>query len=191
MRFLPFNAPWWLLPLVPHVCGLSLLEALAQYPELSTLSSKVKAAPVLTSLLGGADGFTFFAPTNTAIEALLRGQFNTTADATLQAIVQYSLVKGAFPSVSFTNESLFIPTNLVDAKYSNVTGAQVVELVEKDGEQHVISGNRTVSKLITAVSLLVPCFNHILIQSRISYVVEAWYTSSTLRLPFQPKRRTR
>lgn len=153
MRFQNSQAPWWLLSLIPHVCGLTLLDALAKYPELSTISNRVKAAPVLSSLLGGADGFTFFAPTNAAIETLLRGQFNATADATFQAIIQYSLIKGAFPSVSFTNESLFIPTNLADAKYSNVTKGQVVELVKNDGKAQVISGNRTVSNLITAVSL--------------------------------------
>ena len=154
MRFLSSQAPWWLFALANQACGLSLLETLAEYPELSILTTKVKANPVLASLLGDADGFTFFAPSNTAIETFQEAQLNLTTDATFQAIIQYSLIKGGFPRVSFTNESQFLPSNLVDAKYSNVTGGQVVELIENDGRPQVISGNQSVSTLTTSVSLV-------------------------------------
>lgn len=151
MKVLNFQKLWCLLALINHVCALSLLEVLASYEELSTVYTQINASAALVSLLEGADGFTFFAPTNNAIEAFMKAQRNTSQDAVFQATIQYSLVKGGFPRVSFTDEPQFVPTNLVDAKFSNVTGGQVVELVESNGKPQVISGNRSISTLTTSV----------------------------------------
>lgn len=123
--------------------ALSLIEVLASTPELSTLYERVNSSTVINPLLAAADDFTFFAPSNTAIATFLKSQLNATSDAAFQALIQYSLVKGGFARVSFTEEPQFVKSNLVDAKYANVTGGQALELVERGGQAVVISGNQT------------------------------------------------
>jgi hypothetical protein len=136
------------------------MEALASYPQLSAAYGRINGSAVLAPLLAGADDFTFFAPTNAALETFFKGQLNGTQDAMFQAMVQYSLVKGGYPSVAFTKEPQFVASNLTDAKYANVTGGQVLELLERNGQQQVVSGNQSVSTLSQAVSAQKLCLEH-------------------------------
>lgn len=131
----------------------SLFEVLASYPELSELYSRVNASTVLQPLLANANDFTFFAPSNNAIDAFLKLQQNATSDAAFQALIQYSLVKGGFAEVTFTEKPQFVKSNLVDPKYANVTGGQALELVSRNGQPQVVSGNQTGINLEKAVSI--------------------------------------
>ena len=131
---------------------MSLLEVIASEPELSTLYSKVNSSAVLRPLLDAADNYTFFAPSNNAIDAFLKTQVNATSDTAFQALIQYSLIKQAFTQVTFTETPQFAKSNLVDAKYANVTGGQVMELVVKNKQAQVISGNQTRVSLSRPVS---------------------------------------
>jgi hypothetical protein len=70
----------------------------------------------------------------------------------LLATLQYSLLQGVYPSLSFSNTSQFVASNLVNSTYTNVTGGQTVELVlSSSGTPQVITGNKTVSTSTLAV----------------------------------------
>jgi len=132
-----------LFALLRYTSALSLLEVLATEPDLSTLFSRVNGSKVLAPLLRDANEYTLFAPSNNAIDTFLKAQPNATSEAAFEALIQYSLIKNAFTAVAFTETPQFAKSNLLDAKYSNVTGGQVVELVVRDGQPQVVSGNST------------------------------------------------
>ena len=70
----------------------------------------------------------------------------------LEATLQYSLLQGGFPSLSITKEPQFVPSNLVHATYSNVTGGQRVELVlGSDGTPGVVTSNQSISTSTSTV----------------------------------------
>jgi hypothetical protein len=141
-----------LFALLQYASASSLLEVLASEPDLSTLFSRVNGSKVLAPLLSAANDYTFFAPSNNAIDTFLKAQLNTTSDAAFQALIQYSLVKKSFTAVTFTETPQFGKSNLVDAKFSNVTGGQVLELVTRNGQAQVVSGNQTGIPLFKPVS---------------------------------------
>jgi hypothetical protein len=113
------------LTLVSHGFAITLLEVIATYPQLSTLNTYVNVTSNVTSLLTSANNFTFLAASNTAISSFISDNPNVLTNDLLQATLQYSLLKGGYPTLSFSNVSQFVPTNLVNASYANVTGGQV------------------------------------------------------------------
>jgi hypothetical protein len=140
----------WLTTLVTPASCITLLGVLQTYPELSTLYSYVNgnnnASTNATSLLSNANNFTFLAPSNTAIKNLLASNADALTPDLVNALLQYSLLNGGYPSLSFTNESQFVASNLNNASYANVTGGQAVELVlGADGEPNIVSGNKSIS----------------------------------------------
>lgn len=138
MRFI------WLATLVPSSFAITLLQVLETTSELSTLYSYVNGSANATNFLANSNNFTFFAPSNDAISALIQSKGNATLNEDLLlASIQYGMVKGGFPSLSFTNNSQFASTNLANPRYANVTGGQTVQLVTDDiGNPQVVSGNK-------------------------------------------------
>lgn len=146
-----------------HVCWLAffthvfatsinLINVLQNTAGLSTLYSYVNASSNITRLLSSANDFTFLAPSNDAIATFIKHNPNTLTGDLLLANLQYSLLQGVFPSLSFTNTSQFVPTHLTNATYTNVTGGQTVELLSGGGVPQVITGNKTVSSFSSTVS---------------------------------------
>jgi hypothetical protein len=65
--------------------------------------------------------------------------------------LNYHIVKGIFPSGTFSTTPVFAPTMLNDSTYANVTGGQRVELVERNGVATVLTGLKNPSKVVQAV----------------------------------------
>ena len=152
MELLRIQTFWWLVALASHVCSISLLGILQSYSELSTLESYINGTASLNGLLTNANNFTFLAPTNDAIGKYLTQSDNSTLSTDLlQALVQYSLLKGGYPTLSFLNSPQFVSSNLVNGTYSNVTAGQAVELVSSKGKPQIVTGNKNVSTISSAV----------------------------------------
>lgn len=186
----------WLLALLCDVGNaITLLQVLQTYPDLSSLFNYVNASSNATSLLASANNFTFLAPSNTAISDFVKANGNSSLNADfLQANLQYGMLKGGYPSLSFTNESLFVKTGLSNGSYANVTGGQVVELrAAENGDPEVVSGDKKISSSTSAVRIYF-CFHSsigLLIKSRISCVQEESSISSMTSSRFLSKRSSR
>ncbi|KAG0646823.1 hypothetical protein D0Z07_6170 [Hyphodiscus hymeniophilus] len=141
----------WLLAISPRPSvQITPLQALQSFPQLSTFQSYIDASPNFTSLLSNANNFTLLAPTNDAFATFTSQNGNLLNSTLLEATLQYSLLNGSFPTLSFTNASQFAATNLNNATYSNVTGGQRIELVlGSDGAPQVLTGNRSISTSTT------------------------------------------
>lgn len=155
MKLLRIRNLWWLATLVTHgsaITPITLLQVLQSYPELSTLHSHVNASSNATSLLSSANNFTFLAPNNDAIDSFISQNPHALTEDLLEAILQYSLLRGGFPALSFSNTSRFVSSNLVNASYANVTGGQAAELVlSTSGTPQVVTGNKSISTSILTV----------------------------------------
>lgn len=151
MKVLRQSLPW--LPiLVSQATAITPLQAIASYPQLSTLQTYITASSNFSSLLTNANNFTFFAPNNDAWAAFANQNGNITNSALLEATLNYSLLLGGYPALSFSNTSQFVPTNLVNGTYTNVTGGQRVELLlGSDGTPQVLTSNKTISASTSTV----------------------------------------
>lgn len=73
-------------------------------------------------------------PTDAAIATARSHSPQSFIDAgSIRALVEYHVLLDTHPSASISNVSQFIPTLLNNTAYTNVTGGQRVELVQKDG----------------------------------------------------------
>jgi hypothetical protein len=73
----------------------------------------------------------------------------------IEALLAYHLIHGVFPTVSFSTQPQFAGSFLTNASYANVTGGQRVEFVlGSGGDPQIVSGNKSVTGLVTAVILL-------------------------------------
>jgi hypothetical protein len=152
MKLFRIPSLWWLATLVSYGSAITLLEVLQSNPQLSSLSALVNASSNATALLASSNNFTFLAPSNDAISSF-NSQNPGVLNSSLLANVQYGLLKGGFPTLSFTNTPQFVPSNLTNATYANVTGGQVVELVlGSDGSPEIVTGNKTISTSTSSVS---------------------------------------
>jgi hypothetical protein len=181
MKLVRIQSLSWLATLVSCSSAITLLEVLQSNSQLSSLNSLVNASPNVTALLASSNNFTFLAPSNDAIAAF-NSQNPGVLNGSLLANVQYGLLKGGFPSLSFSNTPQFVPSNLVNASYANVTGGQTVELVlGSDGSPEIVTGNRSISTFISSVSPAQFAFlYHVNQGSRTSSASAAW---STLPIP--------
>ncbi len=169
---------WWLAILASHGRATTLLQVLQTYPQLSALNALVNSSANATVLLANSDNFTFLAPSNTAITNFNSQSPGLLNNTLLLPTIQYGLLKGVYPSLSITDTPQFIQSNLSGPAYANVTGGQVVELVQaSDGTPEYISGNRSVSKNAAAVSTknFLYC-NFVDIGIRTSSALEALFT---------------
>ena len=149
------QSPWWFMAMMPgRSVAITPLQAIQSFPQLSTLLSYINASPNFSSLLTSANNFTLLAPSNDAFAAFVNQSGNFTSNGQLEANLQYSLLQGGFPKLSFSNTSQFVASNLHNATYSNVTGGQRIELVlGSDGSPEVLSSNKSISSLTSAVSV--------------------------------------
>lgn len=135
------------------VHAITLLQVLESYSELASLASYVNSSEQATALLANANNFTFLAPSNAAIAKFTGNNPNVLTQDLLEATHEYSLLKGGYPSLSFTETPQFVSSNLVNGTYANVTGGQVVQLISNsDGQNQVLTGNKSISISSTAVS---------------------------------------
>ncbi|KUJ12199.1 FAS1 domain-containing protein [Mollisia scopiformis] len=125
--------------------AITLLQVLQSYSELTTLSSYVNASSNATALLANANNFTFLASSNAAIASFLSKNPNVLTADLLQATLEYSLLRGGYPTLSFSDTPQFVASNLVNSSYANVTGGQTVELLQSSGGAETLSGNKTIS----------------------------------------------
>ncbi|KAF8855939.1 FAS1 domain-containing protein [Acephala macrosclerotiorum] len=132
--------------LASPIQAITLLQVLRSYSDLSSLSGYVNASANATALLANANNFTFLAASNAAIAKFATQNSNALAEDVLEATLEYALLKGGYPSLSFSQTPQFAATNLVNGSYANVTGGQAMELVlGSSGSLEVISGNKTLS----------------------------------------------
>ena len=152
MRLLRIQNLCWLVAFATHGSAITLLQVLQSYSELSTLYSYINGSSNLTSLVSNPNNFTFLAASNDAIESFIVQNPNTLTADLLEATLQYSLLKGGYPTLSFSNTPQFVASNLVNATYANVTGGQAVELsLDSSGTPQVVSGNRSISTSTSTV----------------------------------------
>ncbi|TVY35773.1 Fasciclin-like arabinogalactan protein, partial [Lachnellula occidentalis] len=138
------------LALVTRASAITLLQVIQSYPDLSLLSTYISNSSSISSLLSSANNFTFLAPSNRAIDSFLTDNPNVLTEGLLEATIQYSLLRGGYPKLSFSDTPLFVASNLVNATYSNVTDGQAVELVlDGGGDPQAVSGNKSVSTAAT------------------------------------------
>lgn len=129
----------------------SLVEALNSTAELSQLAGVLNLTPQLVQVLGSATNITILAPSNDAFNSIGNETLAALASdqAAITALLQYHVLNGTYRSDQITNSSVFVPTTLTNPQFTNVTGGQVVEAVERDGNVTFFSGllaNSTVSR---------------------------------------------
>ena len=131
----------------------SLNSTLSSNSDLSNLTSILSANPALLQALGGAQNITILAPSNEAFAQLTNSsgaEALTNADV-VAALLQYHVLNGSYTAAQITNSSVFVPTLLTNATYSNVTGGQVVQAVKVGNETVFYSGLLQNSTVTTAV----------------------------------------
>lgn len=145
----------WLATFVANGFAISLIQVIQSRPELSILNTYINNSTNITNFLSNANNFTFLAPNNNAVGSFLSNNPNVLTAGLLDATFQYSLLRGGYPKLSFTNTSQFPVSNLVNSTYSNVTAGQAVELVlDGNGSPQVVSGNKSIGTPSTTVRLL-------------------------------------
>lgn len=163
------------LSLILQVSGESLIQALKSNLELTTLFHYVNASSSLTTLYSSIGDFTLLAPSNDAFNKLntIRNGLELSPDE-LEGLLRYHILVGNHTTKSWSSRSQFVPTYLTDAKYTNVTGGQVVELVfDGQGNPQIISFNKTVSSITAPVRARVP-ISHIYSNVLIEYLLHEW-----------------
>jgi len=172
MKILRIQILSWL---VQYTSAISLLQVIQTTPQLSTLQSLLSSnvSTNITNFLSSANNFTFLAPSNNAITTFNKAGTNLTGDL-LFATLNYSLLHGGYPTLSITNNSQFVASNLVNASYTNVTAGQAVELVNNNGTPEAVTGNKTISTSTSTVYFeSLTCAAPLLIIIRISFALAA------------------
>lgn len=145
--------PVLLLLLASSVLGQGLISALKRQDSLGLLYTYVTQNANLTNLLNTANNFTFLAPSDDAIKQWLAGKGSAVPSAEeIEATITYHLLQGGWPTVLFSTTPQFVASSLRDARYTNVTTGQAVELVLAGNGPQFISGDRDVSTLKLGVS---------------------------------------
>ncbi|KAH9877286.1 hypothetical protein IAQ61_002650 [Plenodomus lingam] len=129
-----------------------LAQALGSTADLSMLNGVLAGSPELLGQLGGLSNITILAPSNAAFaevdNATLSG---LTANAgLLTALLQYHVLNGTYMASAITNTSAFVPTALTNPMFTNVTGGQRVEAINRDGNVTIYSGLLSNSSVTTA-----------------------------------------
>lgn len=109
-------------------------DMLAQYPDLvDYLNSGVH---------------TLVVPTDSAVAQAKSSMPASFADnSSVRALLDYHILNNTHPMATFTNLSQLVPTHLTDTTYTNVTGGQRVELLQKDGTPSFLSAIKAESKV--------------------------------------------
>ena len=127
-----------------------LLDTIKSTKELNTLNSIITASKNLTALFSSVKDFTLLAPSNDALEKwFAKGDGSNNAALLETKLLRYHLLHGRITTQDFTTTPQFMHSFMNDSSYANVTGGQVVELVKKNGEPIILSGNKTISTIAT------------------------------------------
>lgn len=105
--------------------------------------------------MNSASAVTLLAPSNAAFDKFLATKDGTAAaadPAAVAALLSYHALNGTVPGSAFTASPQFLNSLLTDAKYTNVTGGQVVEGVLVDKKVEIFTGLKEKSTVQTAVS---------------------------------------
>lgn len=145
-----------------HICADPLLDTIKDIKELNTLNSIVSASKNLTALFNSVKDFTFLAPSDDALENwFAEGDGKNNVALLEKKLLRYHLLRGRITTEEFKEIPKFEHSFMNNTSFTNVTGGQVVELVKRNGEPIIISGNRTLSKLAT------PYVSTLLVQSEL------------------------
>jgi len=128
-------------------------QVLASYTQLSKVAAYVSASQALSTQFTAADGYTFLAPSDAAIQTWLSGFTTAVPQAYLEATLQYHLLQGRYLTASIANSSTLIPTRLTNELFTNVTGGQRLEATNNGGVQF-LSGAKAISRVVTKVCYL-------------------------------------
>ncbi|MCJ1436384.1 hypothetical protein MMC27_005763 [Xylographa pallens] len=124
----------------------SLVQLIQGNPNLTEFESLLKAFPNIYNNLSSASEITIFAPGNAAFAQLnytvLAPAFDSYNIDFQRELIRYHVAVGVHPSGSFSGGSFsFLPTLLTNQSTTNVTGGQVLSVVEQAGNNFVaVSG---------------------------------------------------
>lgn len=130
------------------------VNALTADPELSTLLSLAGKYPDLVNTVESLTNVTILAPTNAAFDEWAStpiGKEISSSDVLVQALLTYHVLAAKVPASAFTTTPAFVPTLLLDAAYTNVTGGQVVEGKLNGTTIEITSGALQVSRVVNGV----------------------------------------
>lgn len=106
----------------------SLTDAIGSQGALSSLAALLGSNSEIINMLSNLQNITILAPSNDALDSVNSDNIGMlTNSAYLQALLSYHVLNGTYYNTTFGNESMFIPTALMNETYTNVTGGQVVE----------------------------------------------------------------
>ena len=132
----------------------TLTDLIGSTDSLSSLGALLEAYPSIAESLAGLTNVTLFAPNNAAISALQKtGVLSNITEDQIAAVLNYHVVPGQLESSDITETITFLPTALDDAAYETVTGGQVVGVFLDGQDAKVLSGLKSESTIVTAVSL--------------------------------------
>jgi uncharacterized surface protein with fasciclin (FAS1) repeats len=123
-----------------------------------TLVALVLAQPSLLRDLGRLRNVTILAPSNDALEELLK---DTTVarmvddnPSYVANLLSYHVLNGTYYASNITDMdgAAFVPTHLTNSTYANVTGGQRVEVMAENDTVSFYSGFRAQSNVTKAVS---------------------------------------
>ena len=131
--------------------------------------------------LSDQQNITVFAPSDLAFSKIpsqvLGPAFATNNTDLLRALIQYHVLPGLYPTSSLNGSFQFPATLLNNQTYSNVTGGQVVALVQQSGNLSVaVSGLGSRSTLTTTVRLLPFCSSRFPLTSSTGSCFQQWHT---------------
>ena len=132
---------------------------LASQSSLTNLTSLLNSYPGVYKNLSSLQGVTIFAPSDLAfskIESSVLGPaFSSNYTDFITQLLLYHVASGVHPATSLTGSFQFLPSLLNNQTYTNVTGGQVIAVVEQAGNTSVaVSGLGSRSTLTTTVRAL-------------------------------------
>lgn len=95
------------------------------------------------------------APSDSAFSTYVATGGSVEDTGVLQALLEYHILQGLHPSLSFDATPQFLPSILTDRTYTNVTGGQVVEVSSHNGEVSIYSALKAKSKITIPDALFI------------------------------------
>jgi len=170
-----------LLALAAMAASASAQSLTAALSNQSSLSSLVGFASYIPASLLSATNITVLAPSNAAFAAFLNSSAAAgiaTNNASISALLSYHILNGTYYASEITSNATFVPTELNNTAYANVTGGQRVEAILEGSNVTIISGLLQNSTVTTANINFTGGVIHIIDQvltlpANISYTAEA------------------
>ena len=142
------------------LCALALQDLpslLKSQTNLSSFDALLQSYPNFYKNFSSTSNITIFAPSNAAFDQLnytvLGPAFASDNTDAVRELLFYHVAPGLHPSSSFTPNFRFLPTLLTNRTYTNVTGGQVIAVVEQAGNVSIaVSGLGVRATLTTVVN---------------------------------------